>query len=293
MNRGGDRHLQAPDGTRIHYYCFEPTEARAPAFLFIHGLGSNWTRWKRLAEEPFFKPFRRIVPDLRGHGDSVARRGIDADGFAADLELILKQEGADRPIVVGHCLGANIAVRLWERIPDKIMALVLIEPFITEDLQRTWKVLHAILGPLLSGIGWLVKALNLLGFRRTRFRRIDYSVYDDWVRSRLTNWVNVIRFMGPWMDLQCMPVAGYIASYRVLFRYRPPWRAIRGPVLALIAQQGGVLSPESDGHPLNRPGVRTVGIQASHFVLTDNREGVVRRIQAFVNDLQRDETWKN
>ncbi|HEY5594202.1 MAG TPA: alpha/beta hydrolase [Nitrospiria bacterium] len=293
MTSAHDRHLTATDGTRIHYCVYEPTDEQAPAFLFIHGLGSNWTRWKRLAEEPFFKPFRRIVPDLRGHGDSIARRGIHADGFAADLEAILKKEDAHRPVVVGHCLGANIAVRLWERNPKKIGALILIEPFITEDIQRTWKVLHAILGPTLGLLAVLVKLLNRLGLRRTRFRRIDYSVYDDWVRPRLTNLISVIRFMGPWMDLRCMPVAGYIASYRMLFRYRPPWRKIDVPTLALIARQGGVLSVELREHPLDRPGIQTVVIEASHFVLTDNREGVIRQIQTFVDGLTRDEPWKN
>jgi pimeloyl-ACP methyl ester carboxylesterase len=258
-----------------------------------HGLGSNWTRWKRLVEEPFFKPFRRIVPDLRGHGDSITRQGIDADGFAADLELILKRENVQRPAVVGHCLGANIAVRFWERNSRNIRALILIEPFITEDLQRAWKVLHAVLGPVLGLLGLLARLFNRLGLRRTQFRRVEYSVYDDWVRPRLTNLINVIRFMGPWLDLQCMPVAGYIASYNVLFRYRPPWRKIEVPTLALIARRGGVLSPESGRHPLDRPGIQTVGIEASHFVLTDNRESVVRQIRTFVDGLKRDEPWKN
>ncbi|MBI3812251.1 MAG: alpha/beta hydrolase [Nitrospirae bacterium] len=293
MSSVHDRYLTITDGTRIHYCVYEPTDKAAPVFLFIHGLGSNWTRWKRLVEDPFLKPFRRIIPDLRGHGDSITRRGIDADGFAADLELILKKEETHRPVVVGHCMGANIAVRLWERNPQNIRALILIEPFITEDLQRAWKLLHAVLGPVLGIVGLLAGLFNRLGLRRTRFRRIDYSVYDDWVRPRLTNLINVIRFMGPWLDLQCMPTVGYIASYRVLFRYRPPWRNIEAPTLALIARQGDVLSRESGGHPLDRPGIQTVGIEASHFVLTDNREGVVRQIQTFVDGLKRNEPWKN
>lgn len=293
MNPDHDRHLTTADGTRSHYAFYEATEENAPAFLFIHGLGSNWTRWKRLVEEPFFKPFRRIIPDLRGHGESITRRGINADGFAADLELILKKEEAHRPVVVGHCMGANVAVRFWERNPQNIRALILVEPFITEDLQYAWTMLHAVLGPVLGLLGLLVTLLNRLGLRRTRFRRIDYSVYDDWVRPRLTNLINVIRFMGPWMDLRCMPVASYIASYRVLFQYRPPWGKIEVPTLVLIARQGGVLSKESGEHPLDRPGIQTVGIEASHFVLTDNREGVVRQIRTFVEGLKRDESWKN
>jgi pimeloyl-ACP methyl ester carboxylesterase len=293
VSRERDSALLCTDGARIHYHVYEATEAGTPSFLFIHGLGSNWTRWKRLATEPLFLPFRRIIPDLRGHGESVARTGIDADGFAADLEAILEKEDIRQPVVVGHCLGANVAVRLWERNQGKIHALILIEPFITEELQGSWKILHAIAGPVLGAVKMAVLGLNRVGLRRTRFRRIDYSVYDDWVRPRLTNLLSVIRWMGPWMDLQCMPVGAYIDSYRVLFRYRPPWREIRVPVLALLARQGGVLSPESGEHPLGGPGVLKVEIEASHFVLTDNRDGVVRQIAGFIAGLKRDDPWKN
>jgi pimeloyl-ACP methyl ester carboxylesterase len=293
VNPGRDSYLDATDGTRIHYHVYEPAKNLTPALLFIHGLGSNWTRWKRLAEEPFFRSYRRLIPDLRGHGESIAREGIDADGISADLELILKKEGIQKPVVVGHCLGANIAVRLWERNPQSVRALILIEPFITEDLQMPWRILQATLGRVLNLLGVLVRAFNALGLRRARFRRIDYSVYDDWVRPRLTNLFSVIRWMGPWMDLQCMPVAAYIASYQVLFRYRPPWNMIRIPVMALIARQGGVLSSESGEPSLDRSGFQKVWIEASHFVLTDNREGVVRAIHAFMENLKRDGLWKS
>lgn len=293
MNPGRDSYLDATDGTRIHYHVYDPADGPTPALLFIHGLGSNWTRWKRLAEEPFFGSYRRIIPDLRGHGESIAREGIDADGISADLELILKKEEVQKPIVVGHCLGANIAVKLWERNPKNLRALILIEPFITEDLQKPWRILHAALGRALEWLGVLVRGINSLGLRRVRFRRIDYSVYDDWVRSRLTNLFSVIRWMGPWMDLRCMPVGAYIASYRILFRYRPPWNLIRVPVLALIARRGGVLSSASREDPLGGSGFQKVGIEASHFVLTDNREGVVRSIQVFMENLTRDGLWKS
>jgi len=287
------RNLTTPDGTRLQYSVYEPTNTPSPVFLFVHGLGSNGTRWTRLVEEPFFKPFRRIVPDLRGHGGSITRSGINADGIAADLELILLKEGVPTAVVVGHCLGANIAVKLWERNPTHVGALILIEPFITEDLQPAWKILHTVLGPAIELLGRLARLLNRIGLRRTRFRRIDYSVYDEWVRPRLTNLINVIRFMGPWMDLQCMPVAAYIASYRILFGYQVPWRKIDVPTLALIARQGGVLSETSEKHPLDRPGIQRVGIQASHFVLTDNREGVVQQIGTFLDGLKREKRWKN
>lgn len=106
-----DKVIESPDGTPLYYRVHLPSEERPPTILLIHGLGSNRTRWKRLAETKFFKKCRLIIPELRGHGSSVTRNRIGVDPIAANLEAILKQEGENRPVVVGHCLGANIAVR--------------------------------------------------------------------------------------------------------------------------------------------------------------------------------------
>lgn len=50
-----------------------------------------------MAETDFFKRCRLIIPDLRGHGDSVTRNRIEVDHFAAELEAVLKQEGEISP----------------------------------------------------------------------------------------------------------------------------------------------------------------------------------------------------
>lgn len=286
MSDGRHKTARRPDGTRIHYVVSGPEEFFGTPFLWVHGLGSNWTRWKAMLGEPYFLGRRSIIPDLRGHGESTARRGIDEDGMAADLKAILDQERVGRTVAVGHCLGANITVRFWETYPESVAALVLIEPFVVEHLRRLWRFLNTLSAPLISLVAAGVLILNAVGLRRTRFRRIDYSVYDDWVRPRLTHVVSVIRWMGPWMDLRTMPVVAYLRAYRILFRYRPPWERLGVPVLAVLARQGGVLSEDPGWNPLSRPGIRTVVIRGSHFMLTDNRAGVAREIETFVESLK-------
>ena len=290
---GEDRTLDRPDGARLHYHVDPPAADSGPAVLFIHGLGSNWTRFRRLSQESVFRAYRRIIPDLRGHRDSTARRGIDVDGFVEDLNAILSQEGVSRAFVVGHCLGANIAARFWERHSSRVSGMVLIEPFVAERIPAVWRMLYAVARPGLLAVQALVLAANALGLRRRKFRRIDFAAYDEWVRPRLKNRFNVIRLMGPLLDLQCMPSASYLASFRVLFDYRPPWADIAAPVLVLMARQGGVLLRGGALNPFPRPNHAVVEIEASHFVLTDNREGVVRAIHTFLETLTKEPGWND
>jgi len=275
------RAIAAEDGEPIHYYIGGRDDPAAPLLLFLHGLGSNRTRWSRLTAQPFFRHSCRIlVVDLRGHGASHARRGITEETISRDLCTLLTKERATRAVIVGHCWGANLAVRVWARCPDRIAGLVLIEPFVVKTLHGWLRTTYALGRPLLWVLSVTMKGLNTLGVKRNRFRRIDFAVYDEWVRTRLTSFWAAVRWMGPWVDLQTMPVISYLQAFRILFAYRPPWEAIACPVLTIYGQKAELA--ESAGCQPAPPLGRTLFIEAGHFVLTDNMPAVASAIETFV-----------
>jgi pimeloyl-ACP methyl ester carboxylesterase len=93
-----------------------------PGVTLVHGYGgaaSNWTLVAPLLAERF----RVVVPDLPGHGGSSALPGppLQIDPYADRLAEVL-----DEPtVVVGHSLGAVVALRLAVRRPDLVRGLVL------------------------------------------------------------------------------------------------------------------------------------------------------------------------
>jgi esterase len=275
------RTITAEDGEPIHYYAGGRDDPAAPQLLFLHGLGSNRTRWFRLTDQPFFQESCRIlVADLRGHGASHARRGINEETISRDLCALLAHEGARRAVLIGHCWGANLAVRAWVRCPERIAGLVLIEPFVVKSLRGWLRTVYAMGRPLLWALAVTMKGLNALGIKRTRFRMIDFAVYDEWVRPRLTSFWAAVRYMGPWVDLQTMPVIGYLQAFRILFAYRPLWESITCPVLTIYGKKADLT--ESGGRRPSPPLDRTLYIEASHFVLTDNMPAVASAIETFV-----------
>ena len=281
------RTLPAGDGELIHYYTGGLVDPSAPALVFLHGLGSNHTRWHHLIRQPFFQEHcRLIVLDLRGHGASHARRGITSDGIGRDVEMLLEHEHIRSAILVGHCWGANLSVRVRERCPERIGGLVFIEPFVVSTLRWELRVAWVVSAPLYWAAYGLARLANGAGIRRRRFRLIDYEMYDVWVRARLTSFWAVLRWMGPWIDLQTMPVVSYLQALRILFAYRPPWEAIACPALALYGKRAEMGDASVETPLAANPRVQVRMIDASHFVLTDNMPAVAAAIEAFVGTVR-------
>jgi pimeloyl-ACP methyl ester carboxylesterase len=106
-----------------------------PPVLLIHGNCSSALFWKALLRH--LPPTLRVVaPDLRGYGRTEPRP-VDATralrDFADDVTALLDDPKAYgtpgvRPVVVGHSMGAGVAVQLAVARPDRVAALLLEAP---------------------------------------------------------------------------------------------------------------------------------------------------------------------
>jgi pimeloyl-ACP methyl ester carboxylesterase len=69
---------------------------------------------------------------LRGHGDaSRPVRGYELRSLGADVVSVLDQLGLDDVVLVGHSLGAGVALQVAGLSPDRLQALVLVGAFAT------------------------------------------------------------------------------------------------------------------------------------------------------------------
>jgi N-formylmaleamate deformylase len=73
---------------------------------------------------------RPIVVDLRGRGlsDTPADGSYTLDDYAADTAAVVRELGLDRPLVIGHSLGARIAAAFAVGYPDLAGELILVDP---------------------------------------------------------------------------------------------------------------------------------------------------------------------
>ncbi len=95
--------------------------------MAIHGLTVNHTCSYPMAE--VLPPQHRLIAyDLRGRGGSAKpERGYDLNIHGADLLGLLDHFGIERALLMGHSLGAHIAVRFAAHHPDRVARLVLFD----------------------------------------------------------------------------------------------------------------------------------------------------------------------
>ncbi|MHB1171890.1 MAG: alpha/beta fold hydrolase [Lacisediminihabitans sp.] len=103
-----------------------PDDREAPAVLAIHGVTASHLSWPFVAAR--LEAFRVIAPDLRGRARSRDLPGpYGIRQHADDMARLLDHFNVERAVVVGHSMGAFVAVRLAERHPDRVASLVLID----------------------------------------------------------------------------------------------------------------------------------------------------------------------
>lgn len=122
------------------------------AVVCVHGITANAFCFQALADH--LAPDHRVFAyDLRGRGDSdQPARGYGVPAHADDLAAFIDALGVQRPVVIGHSLGAFIALSFAAHYPDKLSKLVLLDGGAT----LPWK-------SAADQPAWLTASINRLG----------------------------------------------------------------------------------------------------------------------------------
>ncbi|HZT84696.1 MAG TPA: alpha/beta fold hydrolase [Gaiellaceae bacterium] len=102
-------------------------EGEGVPLVLVHGLGLSGALWRRVSEA-LGAGHRLVRVDLRGSPRSreSVRRELSLERWAADLGAVVDLLELERPVLVGHSLGAAISLKLALERPRDVRALVLI-----------------------------------------------------------------------------------------------------------------------------------------------------------------------
>jgi N-formylmaleamate deformylase len=114
------------DGLRLHY--LEYGDA-GPELVIVPGITSPAITWEFVAED-LAREHRVITLDVRGRGlsDRAGPGGYALESYAADVEALVGVVGLERPIVLGHSMGARIAAAFGALHPDAAGPLLVVDP---------------------------------------------------------------------------------------------------------------------------------------------------------------------
>lgn len=96
--------------------------------LLVHGFGENSYAWGDVSED-ITSSFTVFAVDLQGHGDSDwnPQGRYSIEGFASDLTAVINYMDIDSLSVIGHSMGADVALCLTSMLSKQVAKLVLAE----------------------------------------------------------------------------------------------------------------------------------------------------------------------
>jgi pimeloyl-ACP methyl ester carboxylesterase len=116
--------VEAGDGTRLF---FEVVGEGEPPIILTDGIGCDGFAWRYLG--PRLAERHRVVHShFRGHGRSGPPRDRDQlsiEALTRDLRVVCDHLEVERPAIVAHSMGVQVALEYLRQNPDRVAALVL------------------------------------------------------------------------------------------------------------------------------------------------------------------------
>lgn len=96
-----------------------------PAVVFLHGVGGGRQGWAQQQAHIAQMGWRSLAWDMPGYGDSPMIDPYDFAHLARALWPLLDAAHIQQAVLVGHSMGAMVALQAWTQKPERITGLLL------------------------------------------------------------------------------------------------------------------------------------------------------------------------
>jgi pimeloyl-ACP methyl ester carboxylesterase len=114
-------------------------------FVLVHGAWHGGWCWSRVAERLRTHGHRVFTPTLTGLGERshLNDRDIRLTTHVDDVVNVIRWEGLDDVVLVGHSYGGVVISGVAEQVEDKIASIVFLDAFVPEDGQAMRDIVPA------------------------------------------------------------------------------------------------------------------------------------------------------
>ncbi len=142
------------NGIRQHYLRYGRHRSDRDAVIVLPGITSPAITWGFVGER-FGEHFETYVVDIRGRGLSESGPSLDysLDAQAADVIELAAALKLARYSIVGHSMGARIAIRAGRKRPAGLARLALVDPPVSGPGRRAYP----------AKLDWYVDSIRLAG----------------------------------------------------------------------------------------------------------------------------------
>ena len=125
-----------PIQANIYYAQYKGSKIYRPPVILIHGAGSNHLVWP--AEIRRLQSTTVYAIDLPGHGKSGGHAFHEVQQYQSDILNLIEVLGYNQVVLVGHSLGAAIALQFAHDHPANVAGLVCIAGAASFQLDPTF-----------------------------------------------------------------------------------------------------------------------------------------------------------
>lgn len=250
------------NGIRQHYLRYG---GKGRPLIVVPGITSPAVTWGFVGER-LGQTFDTYIFDVRGRGLSAGGPGLNygLDALADDLHANIRTLGLDNTSVLGHSMGARIAIRAASRHGLGLDRLVLVDPPVSGPGRR----------PYPSALSWYLESIRLttVGCGVEQMRRFLPSWSDEHLGLR-AEWLHTCHeeaIIRSYNDFHDTDVHADLPRINI-------------PTLLVVAGKAGVILPQDEEEilALLPQGTSKTVANAGHMIPWDDFEGFFQAILPF------------
>jgi pimeloyl-ACP methyl ester carboxylesterase len=121
----GPRIALTADSVHLEYNVYGSGE---PAVILVHGWAENSSYWQNQVEPLKAAHYTVVTMNLAGHGASTNNRSDwSIANYAQDVVTVAQQLANRQLILVGHSMGADVALAATPQLGDRVIGIVAVE----------------------------------------------------------------------------------------------------------------------------------------------------------------------
>ncbi|MCG7522443.1 alpha/beta fold hydrolase [Ruegeria sp. Ofav3-42] len=251
------------NGIRQHYLRYG---GKGPKLLILPGITSPAVTWGFIAEE-LAETMDVYVLDIRGRGLSDTGPELDYSlgAMAGDVRPFIDAVGIEGCIVLGHSMGARIAMRAQTGFDLDARSIILADPPVAGPGRRKYPM----------GIAWYVDSIH---------EALHGMTADD-MRIYCPNWTEEQRALrAQWLHTCYKPAI--VEAYQGFHRddIFPDVPKLPDHVMLMAAGKGGVIQPEDIAEfKADKPAIDVQVVKdAGHMIPWDDLGTFLRLTRDFV-----------
>lgn len=253
--------------------------------LFLHGFLGSKKNYKTLGKHISRSGFNVYGVDMRNHGESEHALPFDYQSLAKDVEDFIHREKLDNLVIIGHLMGAKVAMLLTLLNPKLVSSLVVVDntPSYTPldaSFTTNLRALQAIEDLKISASEPTKSVLSKINEVFTSFG-VNNNLVRTFLLSNLAKKSDskFIKFINPnycFIERDVIETVSEWPSSGIYNKYD-------GPVLVVRSTQSGFI-PTLKPFETYFKNFKLIDFDASHYIVTEKGKEFTNVLMDFLKD---------